>query len=531
LDAAKEFHLQRLKKNKYKAGIIAQNLASAGYWGYFSFGYPYQYPKHQYRMKTNSQRPKLSVCLLLLPLAAIVVRPGNVSAQTPTLEFATGAGPTGTGPSIAAQTVTFRNNTNNPTGNTFVAFTTPTTTATFTLANQQYTLPITQSATTAALLFGAGNNLGNLQVNGYTYYNTMGTYSAPVNADFTSAATVTAGTGIDITKNYSLQLFTSVMGLYNAGSSTSGRYYIADLTITFNNYVTNPVLHIVGLGSSYGTLGFSTELELQTPSLTLSRLSGSTELTVSAGTKILNGATTLSGTTGSGGASGSVLVTGTNITTLKFKVYVRGDGGGSAWSSGTAQSGDGWMIGVSTLTALVVTLPLTITDFTATPGNNGAQLQWYTEADANTRFFDIESSRDAVVWQNIGMVMATGNSSTSSPYRYTDGNAATGNNFYRIKEVDAQGNAVYSPVKTVNSSGKASTKFFPNPVKDKLYIISNGGAIQSVVVTNSDGKESARYISPGSGNSIDMSSLPVGIYFVTVRYASGRAETIKVLKN
>lgn len=481
-------------------------------------------------MKTRQRQP-LSICLLLLPLAVMAMLPGYVSAQTPTLEFATGTGPTGTGPSIAAQTITFQNNTNNPTGNTFVAFSTPTTTATFTLANQQYTLPTTQSATTAALLFGAGNNLGNLQVNGYTYYNPMGTYSSPVNADFTSAGTVTAGTGIDITKNYSLQLFTSVMGLYNASASTSGRYYIADLTITFNNYVTNPVLHIVGLGSSYGSLGFSTELELQTPSLTISRLSGSAELTVSAGTKILNGATTLSGTTGSGGASGSVLVTGTNISTLNFKVYVRGDGGGSAWSSGTAQSGDGWMIGVSTLTALVATLPLTITDFTATPVNSCAQLQWNTEGDANTRFFDIESSRDAVSWKNIGMVIATGNSSTSSPYSYTDVNAATGNNFYRIKEVDAEGNAVYSPVKTVYISGKVSTKFFPNPVKDKLYITSNGGTIQSVVVTNTDGKEIARYSSPGSGNSIDMSSLPVGIYFVTVRYASGHGETIKVLKN
>ena len=431
-------------------------------------------------MKTN---------ILLLALVAIMIAHGNLSAQTPTLEFATGAGPTGSGPSIAAQTITFQNNTNNPTGNTFVAFTTPTTTATFTLANQQYVLPTSQSTTTASLVFGGGNNLGYLYINGYTYYNLMGAYSAPVNADFTSAATVTAGTGIDITKNYSLQLFTSVMGLYNTSASTSGRYYIANLVITFSNYVTNPVLHIVGLGSSYGSLGFSTELELQTPSLTLSRLSGSTELTVSAGTKILNGATTLSGTTGSGGASGSVLVTGTNISSLTFKVYVRGDGGGTAWSSGTAQTGDGWMIGVSTLTSLIVTLPLTITDFTATPANYYAQLQWNTEDDVNTRFFDIESSRDGATWQDIGMVMAAGNNGSSATYHYTDVNAGFGNNFYRIREVDAQGNFVYSPVKTVYIGGKTATTFFPNPVRDRLYITSNGAAIQSVVVTSTLGRE------------------------------------------
>src|SRR5579871_4376241 len=101
---------------------------------------------------------KTHILYCLFPFAAMIVTPGSLFAQTPTLEFATGAGPTGSGPSITAQTITFENNTNNPTGNTFAAFTTPTTTATFTLANQQYTLPTTQSTTTASLVFGGGNN-------------------------------------------------------------------------------------------------------------------------------------------------------------------------------------------------------------------------------------------------------------------------------------------------------------------------------------------------------------------------------------
>jgi hypothetical protein len=473
----------------------------------------------------------------LIPVAcAMIMAHGHLAAQTPTIEFATGEGPAGSGPSIAAQTITFENNTNNPTGNTFVAFTTPTTTATFTLSNQQYIIPTAQSATNASLVFGGGNNSGLLQINGYTYYNAMGAYSAPVNTDFTSAATVTAGTGIDITRNYSLQLFTSVMGLYNTNTSTTGTYYIADLTITFNTYITNPVLHFVGLGGTYGTLGFSTELVLQTPSVTLSKLSGSTELNVT-GNSILNGATTLGGTTGSGAASGSVLVTGTNITTLTFKVYMRGDGDGTAWSSGTTQSGDGWMIGVSALTSEVVPLALTITNFTASPvntyaqpANTYAQLQWNAQADANTGFFDIESRRDAATWQDIGTVMATGNNGISTTYRYTDVNAATGNNFYRIKEVDEDGNAVYSPVMSVYIAQVAPTKFFPNPVRDRLFITSNGSTIQTVVITNTDGKEMARYSSPGSQNSIAMSFLPGGIYFVTVWYASGQTQTTEVVK-
>jgi hypothetical protein len=186
------------------------------------------------------------------------------------------------------------------------------------------------------------------------------------------------------------------------------------------------------------------------------------------------------------------------------------------------------MIGVSTLTSLVVVLPLTITDFTAMPANDDAQLRWTTEADVNTRFFNIESSRDAVSWKDIAMVMATGNNSSSTTYRYTDVNAAAGTNYYRIKEVDAQGNAVYSPVKTVDIEEAASTKLFPNPVRDRLYITTKGSTIRSVAVTNINGQKIAQYSNPG--NSIDMSSLPGGIYFVTVRYVTGDAQTMKIVK-
>lgn len=449
-------------------------------------------------------------------------------AQTPTLEFASaGASTTTKGPSIAAQVITFQNNTNNPTGTTFATYT-PTTTATFSLSNQQYTLSTTESSTATALMFGAGNTNATPAVTPYYYYNLLNNYSGAANADFTSASTIAAGTGIDITKNYGLQVFTSAMGLYHAGSSTSGRYYIADLTITFNSYVTNPIIHIMGVGASFGGLGFSTELELKTPSVTLIRLSGSTEFTVSGGTKILNSATTLGGTTGSGAASGSVLVSATYINTLTFKVYLRGDGGGAAWSTGN-HSGDGWLLSVSTPTALV-TLPLTITNFMAASLNTHAQLQWDAAIEDNSIFFNIQSSRDGVVWKNIGKVMSAGNSNAINTYHFADVDAAAGNNYYRIGEVNAQGDVAYSPVKSVNLEGSFNAGVFPNPVKDKLYITTNGGRIQSVGVADMNGKEMYHYNNLPPGNSLDMSPFPTGFYIVTIRYTSGQVQTMKVVK-
>ena len=78
--------------------------------------------------------------------------------RSPTLEFAAGAGnPTTNGPSVASQVITFQNNTNNPAGNTFAAYS-PTLSATIALSNQQYTVPTNLLSTGKGVSFGASGN-------------------------------------------------------------------------------------------------------------------------------------------------------------------------------------------------------------------------------------------------------------------------------------------------------------------------------------------------------------------------------------
>ncbi len=455
--------------------------------------------------------------------------PHAAFAQTPTLEFTAGAGnPTTAQGAVSSQVITFQNNTNNPTGNTFAAFNTPTTTATISVGNYQYTLT-PQAPTTHPLMIGVTNSSTPVAVpvNIFNLMSTVGGASDPL---FTSALQNAGGTGITQSVNEAVYMYTSAMGMYNGGQSTTGRYYIGDLTITFSNYLTNPVLHLIGMGASDGALGLTTELELQTPGLTLSVLSGSSELTVSGGTKILNGATHPGSATGSGAASGSVLVTGTNIITMLFKVFIRADGGSASWTAGP-HVGDAWMIGVSVPTSQVTVLPITLASFNATLQGAKTQLQWTTDMEENTSFFEIESNSNGRGWQSLGMVMAAGNSNTPRTYTYTDVNTVTGNDAYRIKEVDVNGNASYSQVRAVNLGENSQTKVYPNPVKDLLYIAGNSGVMQSVILSNTGGQVLSRLNNPVSGTSIDMHLFPTGMYLVTIRYASGQTETTKIFKN
>jgi uncharacterized protein YjdB len=271
----------------------------------------------------------------------------KLSAQTQ-LELSSGSmSSPANGATTANQIATKLENT---TGTTFVAYS-PTITVTASFSNQQFAVPVGLVSTGTGMVYGAStNSLGNTAVS-LPVFNLMNSISSPANTNFTSNPNGTAGTGIDVTTNSGFSFYNSVYPLYNSSKSLNGRYYYGDLTLTFNRPVSDPVLQISGLGGNVnfgGTniQGFSSELELQNSGLTAVELSGTAEFNVTSN-KILNSATTLGPISGSGAASGSVKIEGTNITSITFKVYLRGDGKGTAWANADINAGDVFVIGVS----------------------------------------------------------------------------------------------------------------------------------------------------------------------------------------
>lgn len=292
------------------------------------------------------------------------------------LEMSPLSSPGGIGPTVSPQVVTMRENIDNPAGLDFDPFTSPTTTVTFSLIDQKWSLPASQSSTETGVMFGGTKNtigLGSDKlVNSTSNFLPMDAISVPLSGFFTSYNSH-PNTGITVLLgNSATSVFTSANALnHNNGSSssitpTNGRAEMATLKVDFSRAVNNPIIHLVGLGGEYvGTLdqlGFATELELQTPGVTLTRLSGTPDFTVDATKKkILNtnahpnslSPLDLLDILGLGGAaSGSVKVNGTAITSLEFKVFLRGDGGKAKWTSTFGSSvlehnGDQWLIGAS----------------------------------------------------------------------------------------------------------------------------------------------------------------------------------------
>lgn len=223
---------------------------------------------------------------------------------------------------------------------------------TFSFDDQPYT-NVPQHVT--GMTFGAASGASSTQVRAALVVNTNYYYSDTARKIFTAHPDGPAGKGVNLSMNAGLQVFLSAKPLLasNAPTSDTSRYYYGKLRLQFNRPVRNPVITLIGLGATTNFdgkhLGFATELELQTPSLTLTKLSANQGLQVDATkTKVLHDKTPVTGNCDGGAACGSVFVRGSQITTLVFSVYLRPDGGPGVWGTErVSNSGDMWHITVS----------------------------------------------------------------------------------------------------------------------------------------------------------------------------------------
>ena len=94
-------------------------------------------------------------------------------------------------------------------------------------------------------------------------------------------------------------------------------------------------------------------------------------------------------------------------------------------------------------------LPVSLISFTGAKQGSSNVLYWTTANEINNKGFEIQRSADGVTFTDLDFVSskaAGGNSSNSLSYEYTDNSPLTGTNYYRLKQIDNNGNVTYSTV-------------------------------------------------------------------------------------
>ena len=130
-------------------------------------------------------------------------------------------------------------------------------------------------------------------------------------------------------------------------------------------------------------------------------------------------------------------------------------------------------------------LPIELTSFTATCNGRSSLIEWTTATEKNNDFFVLERSNDAINFKEIARVAGAGNSIEPINYAYTDYGARSGDNYYRLVQVDYDGTSTASEIIVANclgTDGEPEVLAYPNPFGDDLTLrFENFGNIQATV--------------------------------------------------
>ena len=181
-------------------------------------------------------------------------------------------------------------------------------------------------------------------------------------------------------------------------------------------------------------------------------------------------------------------------------------------------------------------LPVHFITFNASCQGGKVLLTWKTAQEQNSSHFNIEKSEDGIRWTAMGNLPAAGNSASEKNYSFTV-NQPVQNSFYRVAEYDLDGRVQYTNVLRASCNVTDVFSLWPNPSHDIVFvnIVSANQSQGMIKVFDSKGalvKVQKATVSRGSNLiSVDMRSIPKGVYSVAVYWDNGQSKkTIQLIK-
>ncbi|TZF81428.1 T9SS type A sorting domain-containing protein [Pedobacter sp. BS3] len=216
-------------------------------------------------------------------------------------------------------------------------------------------------------------------------------------------------------------------------------------------------------------------------------------------------------------------------------VYITGIGHTTAYGdAGSLTLVDGsWDIFILKINQTTTT-PVTLESFNGHATNDGNVLTWITLSELNNSYFELERSTDNVNFIVLKKLDGWGSSTTRRVYSYTDSHPLPGVNYYRLKQVDFDGNFAYAAniVPLTNRIQQRNNAVYPNPSKGKVTIAAKGGfSNASIRIVNVSGQTVLLKDNvSGSFLNADLTNQVDGIYIIEIQQ-DGTVQKIKVMKN
>jgi len=171
-----------------------------------------------------------------------------------------------------------------------------------------------------------------------------------------------------------------------------------------------------------------------------------------------------------------------------------------------------------------IVFPVEMTRFDARPEGNNALLDWETAGERDNAGFEVQHSTDGTAWKVQGFVPAKGDGQSRAQYQFQVTNLAPGDHFFRLRQMDMDGNATLSNIRSVAIDGqKLRASLHPTAVSDycEIKISSPVAGDVRVEIFRADGQTTGQIRSLELENEqillLSLTHLPAGAYFALVQ--------------
>ncbi len=237
-------------------------------------------------------------------------------------------------------------------------------------------------------------------------------------------------------------------------------------------------------------------------------------------------------------ASGDSVALNINVPVGSTYLWSTGAGTSTIWvyNAGTYSVDVTNAAGCTSSSYIVLTsvdpLPVDLLEFYGLNSGNEIELIWSTASEINNDHFILEHSKDANSWNLLTEVSGAGNTSNISKYSYVHESPQSGNNYYRLQQIDYDGSFSISDIITVKFRDQqlvTGLAVHPNPFPSEgrslTLSISSQEFSGKLSLLDLNGKtlyDEIIFIQPGSSNTGTLifnvkTTIPPGIYMIKWR--------------
>ena len=183
-------------------------------------------------------------------------------------------------------------------------------------------------------------------------------------------------------------------------------------------------------------------------------------------------------------------------------------------------------------------LPVVLVSFDVKPtSDNKVMLNWVTTSETDNSHFTIERSKYGNSFEAIAYVDGAGSVEEVRRYQFEDPFPFNGNNYYRLKQTDFNGQFTYSEVeKVIIENNSFNVTFYPNPVNqgDELtFSVQSSDNELKIIVINAQGCIEATHEvtveSPNQSIALSTYDLTPGIYSLLIQASTGKTITKRLI--